>query len=310
MMFGTREEFQYFKCNDCGCLQITEFPSNPSQYYPKTYYSFNIQSRNKQETPPIEKILQKWCTRQMIFDRGHKLSKLARLLVSPSISTRRIGPILKRCAIKSFNSEFLDIGCGSSSWWLSELNSMGFTNLLGIDPYIEGNTQADHIRIEKLSVDKVSGKFDLVTMHHSLEHIEDQTETLESIRRILTPNGCCLIRIPLVSSCVWKTYGIDWVELDAPRHYYLHSLESIKLLGEKAGLELFHTEWDSTEFEFWGSEQYKRGIPLMAENSFLTSPDNSEFTYREMGRFRNLAEQANREGLGGRGIFYFRTAKK
>ena len=44
MMFGMKESFGYFECDNCGCLQIKEFPGNMSQYYPPNYYSFSTVS--------------------------------------------------------------------------------------------------------------------------------------------------------------------------------------------------------------------------------------------------------------------------
>lgn len=40
MMKNTGEEFEYFICGDCGCLQIAEIPSELGKYYGKDYYSF------------------------------------------------------------------------------------------------------------------------------------------------------------------------------------------------------------------------------------------------------------------------------
>jgi hypothetical protein len=40
MMFGFRDEFTYFECSKCGCLQIAEIPINMEKYYPSNYYSF------------------------------------------------------------------------------------------------------------------------------------------------------------------------------------------------------------------------------------------------------------------------------
>ena len=39
MMYHTREEFQYFECGNCHCLQITEVPDNLADYYGDSYYS-------------------------------------------------------------------------------------------------------------------------------------------------------------------------------------------------------------------------------------------------------------------------------
>src|SRR5579883_2214608 len=40
MMFGTREQFNYVKCETCGCLQIDKCPIDLSRFYPPGYYSF------------------------------------------------------------------------------------------------------------------------------------------------------------------------------------------------------------------------------------------------------------------------------
>jgi hypothetical protein len=103
-------------------------------------------------------------------------------------------------------------------------------------------------------------------------------------------------------------YGPDWVELDAPRHLYLHSHRSITQLAESQDLSSVYVACDSSEFEFYGSELYRRDIPLTSVNSYWRDPDNSDFTFREMARFRQLAEQANREGRGGRACFVFKAA--
>lgn len=38
MMFGFRDEFDYFECGKCGCLQIKQVPNDFSKYYPENYW--------------------------------------------------------------------------------------------------------------------------------------------------------------------------------------------------------------------------------------------------------------------------------
>ena len=42
MMFGWKDEFEYFKCSNCGCLQIKQFPEDIERYYPSNYVSFHL----------------------------------------------------------------------------------------------------------------------------------------------------------------------------------------------------------------------------------------------------------------------------
>ena len=45
MMYGLRDEFEYFVCDYCGCLQIANIPEDLSRYYRKDYYSFQAQDK-------------------------------------------------------------------------------------------------------------------------------------------------------------------------------------------------------------------------------------------------------------------------
>lgn len=307
MMFGTREAFEYFQCNECGCLQLSHIPADLGRFYPPQYYSYNPRPSGKFEKSSLRKTLEQLRVKTALFGRGYKLAKLASQLVDLPPQLTKVGPWLKKCAIQSFDARFLDVGCGSSTWWLNDLKAIGFQNLWGVDPYIANDVEENGIRVLKKQFDDVTGVFDLITLHHSLEHIPDQVETLKTVHSLLRPGGFCLVRIPLVSSTVWEEYSTDWVELDAPRHLYLHSLKSIELVGNRAGLKLVDHCWDSTGFEFWGSEQYRRGIPLMAEDSFSQNPSKSNFTYREIANFQKRAEEANDAGRGGRGCFFFQA---
>ncbi len=40
MFYGTKEEFGYFVCKECNCIQITETPEDLDKYYSNNYYSF------------------------------------------------------------------------------------------------------------------------------------------------------------------------------------------------------------------------------------------------------------------------------
>ena len=60
------------------------------------------------------------------------------------------------------------------------------------------------------------------------------------------------------------TYGADWVQLDAPRHLTVFSREGVDALAQRHGLRVTAARDDSMAFQFWGSEQVRRRIPLMA----------------------------------------------
>src|SRR6266498_937314 len=48
-MLGFMDEFEYFECSACGCIQIVAVPENMEKYYPRDkYYSFQ---KTKDATP-------------------------------------------------------------------------------------------------------------------------------------------------------------------------------------------------------------------------------------------------------------------
>lgn len=306
MMFGTREVFDYFQCNNCECLQIVNIPTNLEIYYPPSYYSFTIDKISKKGNF-IHNFLTKQRAKYALFGKGYKLNKLLKSFIDMPKEIYRTGRIIKKAKITDFDASFLDVGCGAQSRWLTDLSKIGFSNLLGVDPYIAKDN--DDKRILKQKISEVTGLFSLITFHHSFEHIPDQHCTLQHVAKRLKPNGVCLIRIPTVSSYAWEKYKTNWVELDAPRHLFLHSKKSIELLGEKAGLELYDIVYDSIELEFFGSEQYCHDIPLMDKQSYLVNPENSIFSPQEISEFKSLSKKVNSEGTAGRAGFYFKLKK-
>ena len=308
MMFGSKENFQYFLCTNCGCLQISQIPAELPRYYPANYYSYQSPSTITDEFP-LYAWLQKQRCRTAIFGRGVKFNRLISRFVQLPDSWFINGPLLKKAKFENFNDGILDVGCGEHSSWLKNARNFGFNNLVGLDPFIKQNKIEFGINYFKENINNLKGIFRYITFHHSLEHAPDQLAQLCAVRRLLADGGICLVRIPLVSSYAWERYGVNWVELDAPRHLYLHSNKSIMLLAKKAGLRLVDTVYDSSEFEFAASEQYVAGIPLFDPRSYLVNPHKSIFTEREMDVFRQEAARVNAEGIGGRAGFFLTVDK-
>lgn len=293
MMFGTRDRFPYFQCRECGCLQIAEIPRDLSKYYPPDYYAHRSAGGGD---AGIQGVLRRHRNRYAITRAGVVGRLLHALFPYPH---RTVHHWLTRGGL-SRDSRILDVGCGSGEL-LRDLGSAGYRRLLGVDPYIAADVELPGGgRIMKGTLQEVEGEFDLVMFHHALEHIPDQLPTLRAAARLLGPRGTCLIRIPIVSSFAWEHYGENWVQLDAPRHFYLHSRESLQRVAAQAGLRLEDVEHDSTEVQFFGSELYRRDIPL--------SEGGGVFSRREMRDFRRRAEALNREERGDSAAFYLRRA--
>ncbi|MFQ5730884.1 MAG: class I SAM-dependent methyltransferase, partial [Planctomycetaceae bacterium] len=84
-----------------------------------------------------------------------------------------------------------------------------------------------------------SDHFDLVILWHVLEHLPDPQDTLEEVRRILTPGGRLALAVPNFSSLQARLFGPAWFHLDLPRHLYHFPAGALQRLSIECG---FHVE--------------------------------------------------------------------
>ena len=298
MMLGTKEEFDYFKCARCGCLQINNIPTDIARHYPDTYYS--LQPQENKKTSFLKKFFKKQRLKYCLGEKSVTNKIIAKIYKPPPYLKWFEGLNLK------INSKILDVGCGSGDLLLG-MNKEGFTNLSGVDPFITNDIRhKNNITIHKGDVSDLHSQFDCIMMHHSFEHAEDPLLLLAKVKEALTDKGCILIRIPLCDSYAWRTYREHWVQLDAPRHFFLHTKKSMSVLADTAGLRITNIVYDSNEFQFLGSEQYKQDIPLNAGHSFTNSPEKNIFTKEEVKQYRKLAAKLNGEQDGDQACFYLR----
>jgi len=290
MMLGLRDEFVYIFCNNCSSLQIKEIPTNLNHYYPNTqYYSYSKQSF-------IRSFLETIRARYSYSQKGLIFKILDNYLLNDSalVSIGKLNPL------KTWN--ILDVGSGSGSL-LYKLHKLGFSNLMGIDPFLGRDTSP--IRVKKTSIEKLeqTEMFDLIMFHYSFEHIPNPIETLITAKRHLKDSGIILIRNAIVSYAFEK-YTQNWFQIDAPRHLHIQSLKGIKIMLEKAGLMLNDIYYDSKEDQFFMSENYSHNISMKESQKSTASFIISKFFSPKMKEFRDEAKKLNKLGQGDLVTYY------
>jgi SAM-dependent methyltransferase len=286
-MFGLGGEFWYDQCADCECLQLRNVPADLSRFYPADYYALTASSAS--------------ATRSL-YRRVRDAVLVGRLrhigtLLAP-VLPQRMAEVRQwvRASAAGRDARILDVGCGVGLL-PQRLADQGFHRVEGVDPFVARDVMYRGRRlVQRGTIDDVAGEFDLIMFHHSLEHIADQVGVLTTAARLLAPNGRCLIRIPTVSSAAWEAYRECWVQLDAPRHLYLHSVTSLSRLAQLAGLRVERVTFDSTSLQFEGSEHYRRGGTL-GELSATT------FTRSERREFSRRARRLNAIDRGDQAAF-------
>jgi SAM-dependent methyltransferase len=283
MMFGTREEFGYFVCRSCGVLQIERVPEDTSRYYSGGYYSL--------EPGIIERLA--FRLRDEFAFGGKGLAGRAVFRLFPNYALMHV----KRLGVSPL-ARILDVGCGGG-FMIDCLKRHGFDHVSGVDPYLEADlVLPSGARLRKASIEELEGEWDLIMFHHSLEHLADPLSALATARRLLAQDGVCLVRVPTISSYAWERYRTDWVQLDAPRHFFLFSTAGMELLSQKAGFKVRDIMYDSTSLQIWGSEQYSLDIPLFSKRSLAKNPFARTFSGAQKRAFRELARRLNEEGRG------------
>ena len=293
MMFGTKTGYSYLLCRNCGTLQIKDPVTEPALLYPGTYYSL------QKAGGIIFKVKEKIFRQIVKFQLG--------LPSFMGYFFNRISPFTIQAAKHYIrkDSRILDVGCGKGEL-LGILSGIGFNNLEGIDPFISEDILEKGYSIYKSFPDnfKPAQPYDVIMLNHSFEHMENPDSFLKVVRGWLKSSGVLIIRIPVADSYSFEHFREHWMQIDAPRHIFLHTTMGIRLLAERNNWQVLEIIDDSLYYHLVGSEQYKRGISVPEKGSFFPLmkswifPWTTVFSRKEINAFSTLVHQLNARGIG------------
>ncbi len=300
MMFGLRTVHTYYECNICEALQIETVPENLGVYYPDNYYSFNQPPQVDIDTTFLRRIKSSY----LLYNKNRILGSL--LCIGYKVPEFIAG--LKMSGV-NYNDAILDVGSGSGDL-LSKYCRSGFTNLQGIDPFLKEEfiSANGKLKLLRKSVfDKQEpASFDLVMLNHSFEHMDEPQAIFQRLSELVKPGKILLIRTPVNKSYASKKYKTNWVDMDPPRHLLVHSRKSIELLAAKNEFTVEQVVYDSSAFQFYGSEQYLKGIPLFDPQSYVVNKQTTLFTASQIKEWELEAEELNKKEDGDQACFFLR----
>ena len=281
MFYGTREEFAYFECESCATLQAVQVPNDLSKYYPPDYLGRVL---NRGNTNARHSSLRVFLKQQRVLYSLYGKNPIGWLV--SKIGEDYFGYTWEwfRKAGVTPNSRILDVGCGPG-YLLKSLQEQGFLNASGIDPFQE-KTHTD-LNIHRCELNQLTGQYDFIMLHHSLEHMRNPVAALAEIKRLCSPHGTILVRIPVANCYAWERYGVRWFQIDAPRHLVIPSVRGMQVLAERVGLCLNEIVFDSDELQFCCSEQYGQGIPLKDSASYNRNRETNSFTPAQIDHLSN-----------------------
>ncbi len=268
LQLGLLEEFEYFECGRCGCVQIVQSPEDMSKYYPASYYSFK-------GSPEIKSPMRLFLLKQLMNYRLWGNNLLGKLLAAVEVDGISPYHWIQKGMI-DYDSKILDVGCGSGDK-IVKMNQVGFKNVLGIDPFIEKDIHyRTGVSVLKKVLNEVDGVFDMVMLHHSLEHMYDQHDVFVQLDRLLKNDRYAVVRIPVASSHHYRKYQSNAFHLDPPRHFYLHTITSFEMLARKHGFLLVDFFYDTPYSIYLLHEKHNRNL-LESKGLFLSKAQDKAY---------------------------------
>ncbi|ROO86074.1 methyltransferase family protein [Actinocorallia herbida] len=88
----------------------------------------------------------------------------------------------------------------------------------------------------------LAGAYDVVSMHHYLEHTTDPLGELDAVAKILPPGGHLLIELPDPESRFARILRGAWVPWLAPQHLHLIPIGNLRTALAQRGLEVLDEE--------------------------------------------------------------------
>lgn len=187
----TDEAFPYYRCGACALVFLHPLPADLGRYYPPDYHEFPatleelLRGSRRTEAYKLEAIGEN--------GRGRRL-----LEIGPSF-----GKFAALARQGGYEVEAIEMDPGCCRY---------LEQVVGIRAHL-----AQDVR----TVLGGLGRFDVIALWHSIEHLPDPWSLLDALPRHLSAGGLVAIATPNPRSLQFRVFGKRWIHLDAPRHVNL-----------------------------------------------------------------------------------------
>ena len=211
---ATKEKFDILECPKCE-IRITS--PLPKKNQLKKYYESKNYRPHKKKTYSIIDLLYNIIRKYMFFKKRKLIEKHSHLK----------------------KGKILDIGCGTGEF-ASFMKNSGW-DVVCVDSSNEARSIAmQRFNLKVLNIDQFFDlkniRFDVITMWHTLEHVDKPIEYINKVNKILNDDGKFIFAVPNYESFDSKFFGKYWAANDVPRHLYHYSKKSVKKILKKSNL--------------------------------------------------------------------------
>lgn len=233
--FLSQEMFDIIECEHCGLLFTTPRPEPTviGKYYQSENY-FSHQENKNGLVPRLYEFVKS-------FNIKNKVNMA-------------IGGLPK--------GKLLDIGCGVGDF-LVQVKQQGW-EVIGLEPSDDAKNIAEkRLGFRPLAPNDSSilsdASFDVITLWHVLEHVDDLKTQTSEITRILKPGGRLLIALPNYQSFDCQYFKEYWAAWDVPRHLNHFSKDTLQKMMISLGFRPVACKkliWDAFYISYL-SEKYQ-----------------------------------------------------
>jgi SAM-dependent methyltransferase len=287
-LHGTPGQFTYRKCPSC--LTVYQDPRviaedlglcYPSEYYTHTNPSISSPDQGVAfaDDPPLSS--RRWSgirdsLRLVIVDavKGKPLQGLEGfcgkvLALSRNLRERAFYNQVEDILLpRAIGLRALDVGCGNGRL-MKKLESTGY-EVEGVEFDPSAAEMARRLTGRCIwdgdfrKINLPLGSYDLIVLHHVIEHLEDPLEGLRRIKELLVPGGRVALFYPNPQSLGARVFRSSWYPWEVPRHLVLPCGRALAKKASCIGLvpiRIYTSARESTEF-FAMSRAYLKNKPI------------------------------------------------
>jgi SAM-dependent methyltransferase len=225
-LLGRAELYRVVQCRGCGLAYLNPRPVRPAmaEHYPVDY--FNELGGGGVAASSVRRVFK---------------GVLTRLTGGIAPKVERLPP-----------GRVLDVGCGDGRY-LAFFRDLGW-EACGTDPSTVAieRARARGLNVappgELVEAGYPAQHFDLAILRYTLENMHHPLATLREVRRVLKEDGVVFVSAPSITSPVARLFRHYCAYVEAPRHLYFFSPETLPALLARAGfrvVELKRVAWPS-----------------------------------------------------------------
>lgn len=270
-LFGVSGLWNIDKCASCELLWLNPYPTNESlEKLYSTYYTHEGSTNEFLLTSTFKDFPRNKKIKYAILATHFKYD------IAVPMSYRCIGflagivPGLRKkvsLGIGGFSPQksgrLLDVGCGNGDYLL-EMKYLGW-DVSGIEIDTKAATIAQKFGLNVMASELKSGLypenyFSAIYMNNVIEHLSSPKEIMAICYKILKPGGLLTINTCSNTSLAHVFYKQDYRGLEIPRHFFIYSPKSLKILGENCGFITETTQTSLNEYIWISSYKIKKRL--------------------------------------------------